>query len=137
VNSADSIDEKIKRRAAFCILLSFTESEINRLHNKDKWSSINDRLLVVLQLLEIAGCFILRKGAVESYYQASDIYTSEGKPTAAIEEIGYLDQLAIPEINEKLADLIRCIEHASEGKRIDEAESLRDIQLFYSCTSSC
>lgn len=129
VNSADSIDEKVKRRAAFCTLLSFTASEFNSLSNKDKWSSISDRLLVVLQLLEIAGCFILRKGAIESYYQASDVYTSEGKPTAAVEEIDYLDQLTVPEIKEKLTDLIRCIEHASEGKRIDEAESLRDILL--------
>lgn len=129
VNSTDSIDEKIKRRAAFCTLLSFTKSEIDDLSNNDKWSSMNDRLLVVLRLLEISGCFILRKGAIESYYQASDVYTSEGKPTAAVEEIEYLDQLTMPKIREKLADLIRCIEHASEGKRIDEAESLRDILL--------
>lgn len=129
VNSSDSIDEKIKRRSAFCTLLSFTEPEINSLSNKDKWSSMNDRLSVVLELLEVSGCFILRKGAIESYYQASDIYTSEGKPTAAVEEIDHLDQLSIPEIKDKLADLIRCIKHASEGKRIDEAESLRDMLL--------
>jgi len=129
VNSTDTIDEKIKRRAAFCTLLNFTDSEMNDLSNTEKWSAMKDRILVVLQLLETSGCFILRKGAIESYYQASDIYTSEGKPTAAVEEIDYLDQLSISEIKEKLSDLIRCIEHASEGKRIDEAESLRDILL--------
>lgn len=129
VNSTDSIDEKTKRRAAFCTLLNLTESEIIYLNNKDKWSAIRDRILVVLQLLEITGCFILRKGAIESYYKASDIYTSEGKPLAAVEEIDHLDQLPIPEIKERMGDLIRCIEHASLGKRIDEAESLRDILL--------
>lgn len=129
VNSEEMVDEKVKRRAAFCTLLSLSSSEINDLVNAEKWSSISDRLKVVLLLLEGSGCFILRKGAIESYYQASDIYTSEGKPTAAVEEINYLDQLPSSEIKEKLSDLVRCIEHASEGERIDEAESLRDILL--------
>lgn len=129
VNAEGSVDEKVKRRAVFCTLLSLSGSEVNDLANAEKWSSMKDRLKVVLRLLEDSGCFILRKGAIESYYQASDIYTSEGKPTAAVDEIDYLDQLSAEEIKEKLNDLVRCIEHASEGKRIDEAESLRDILL--------
>ncbi|MEL0653403.1 AAA family ATPase [Pseudoalteromonas issachenkonii] len=129
VNAEEPADEKVKRRAAFCTLLSLCSSAVNDLANADKWSSMKDRLTVVLDLLESSGCFILRKGAIESYYQASDIYTSEGKPTAAVDEIDYLDQLSTGEINTNLNDLVRCIEHASEGKRIDEAESLRDILL--------
>lgn len=129
VNSEESADEKVKRRATFCTLLNLCDAAVNDLTNADKWSSMKDRLVVILRLLEDSGCFILRKGAIESYYQASDIYTSEGKPTAAVEEIDYLDQLSPAEIQEKLSDLVRCIEHASEGKRIDEAESLRDILL--------
>src|SRR5690606_30188738 len=127
VNAEESVNEKIKRRATFCTLLNLGSSAVNGLTNAGKWSSMKDRLIVVLRLLEGSGCFILRKGAIESYYQASDIYTSEGKPTAAVDEIEYLDQLSVAEIREKLGDLVRCIEHASEGKRIDEAESLRDI----------
>lgn len=129
VNAEESVDEKVRRRAVFCTLLSLDSSVLNDLANADKWSSMKDRLEAVLLLLEDSGCFILRKGAIESYYQASDIYTSEGKPTAAVDEIDYLDQLSAAEIKEKLNDLVRCIEHASEGKRIDEAESLRDILL--------
>lgn len=129
VNAEESVDEKVRKRAVFCTLLSLDSSVLNDLANADKWSSMKDRLIVVLQLLEDSGCFILRKGAIESYYQASNIYTSEGKPTAAVDEIDYLDQLSDEEIKEKLNDLVRCIEYASEGKRIDEAESLRDILL--------
>jgi energy-coupling factor transporter ATP-binding protein EcfA2 len=129
VNSADPADEKVKRRAAFCTLLSMDSSDVNDLANADKWVSMNDRLLVVLQLLEDSGCFILRKGAIESYYQSSDQFISEGKPTAAVEEIDYLDQLSIDDIKCNFNDLVRCIEHASEGKPINEAESLRDILL--------
>lgn len=109
--------------------MSLAGSDLKDLTNADKWSSMKDRLEVVLRLLEESGCFILRKGAIESYYQASDIYTSEGKPTAAVDEIEYLDQSSTTEIREKLGDVVRCIEHASDGKRIDEAESLRDILL--------
>jgi energy-coupling factor transporter ATP-binding protein EcfA2 len=129
VNAEESVDEKVRKRAVFCTLLSLDSSVLNDLANADKWSSMKDRLIVVLQLLEDSGCFILRKGAIESYYQASNIYTSEGKPTAAVDEIDYLDQLSDEEIKEKLNDLVRCIEYASEGKCIDEAESLRDILL--------
>lgn len=129
VNAEEPVDEKVKRRSAFCTLMSLAGSDLNDLTNADKWSSMQDRLEVVLQLLEESGCFILRKGAIESYYQASDIYTSEGKPTAAVDEIEYLDQSSITEIRESLGDVVRCIEHASDGKRIDEAESLRDILL--------
>lgn len=129
VNAEEPVDEKVKRRSAFCTLMSLAGSDLNGLTNADKWSSMQDRLEVVLRLLEKSGCFILRKGAIESYYQASDIYTSEGKPTAAVDEIEYLDQSSITEIRENLGDVVRCIEHASDGKRIDEAESLSDILL--------
>ena len=129
VNAEEPVDEKVKRRSAFCTLMSLASLEMNGLTNADKWSSMQDRLTVVLRLLEGSGCFILKKGAIESYYQASDIYTSEGKPTAAVDEIEYLDQISITEIREKLGDLVRCVEYASDGKRIDEAESLRDILL--------
>lgn len=129
VNAEVPVDEKVKRRSAFCTLMSLPSSDFKGLTNADKWSSMKNRLEVVLRLLEETGCFILRKGAIESYYQASDIYTSEGKPTAAVDEIEYLDQSLITEIRENLGDVVRCIEHASDGKRIDEAESLRDILL--------
>lgn len=129
VNAEEPVDEKVKRRSAFCTLMSLASLDLNGLPNADKWSSMQDRLTVVLRLLEESGCFILRKGAIESYYQASDIYTSEGKPTAAVDEIEFLDQIPIAEIRENLDDLVRCVEHASDGKRIDEAESLRDILL--------
>lgn len=129
VNAEESIDDKVKRRAAFCTLLSLSDSQINDIPNTSEWSAMRERLSVVLGLLEESGCFILRKGAIESYYQASDVFTSEGKPAAAVDEIDYLDQLQASEIKESLGDLVRCIEYASEGERIDEAESLRDILL--------
>lgn len=136
VNAEEPVDEKVKRRSAFCTLMSLAGSDLKGLINADKWSSMKDRLEVVLRLLEESGCFILRKGAIESYYQASDIYTSEGKPTAAVDEIEHLDQSSITEIRENLVDVVRCIEHASGGKRIDEAESLRDILLSIAAPAS-
>lgn len=135
VNAEEGLDDKVKRRSVFCTLMSLTESELNGLTNFDKWSSMHDRLEVVLRLLEESGCFILRKGAIESYYQASDIYTSEGKPTAAVDEIEYLDQCLTAEIRKNLGDVVRCIEYASNGKRIDETESLRDILLSIAAPS--
>ncbi|WP_447529692.1 ATP-dependent nuclease [Vreelandella sp. TE19] len=136
VNAEEPVDEKVKRRSVFCTLMQLANLDLNGLTNADKWSSMKERLTVVLQLLESSGCFILRKGAIESYYQASDIYTSEGKPTAAVDEIEHLDRISIVAIRENLSDLVRCIEYASDGKRIDEAESLRDILLSIAAPAS-
>ena len=80
-------------------------------------------------MLEIAGCFILRKGTIESYYQASNQSITEGKPSAAVDEIVYLQEQSVANIETAFPEIARCLKFASLGERIDESESLRDILL--------
>lgn len=129
VNKGDGEEAQAKRRAVFCTLFENDESVLADLSPNRCWITIKHRLEAVLNLLELAGCFILRRGAIESYYQSSDVFTSEGKPSAAVEEIEHLDSLTSSQLETVLPEMTRCINFASLGEKINEAESLRDILL--------
>lgn len=125
----ESDGELPKRRSAFCSLFENDESKIRDISNGSKWISIKKRIEVILSLLEISGCFILRKGPIESYYQSSDRLTAQGKPSAAVDEVDFLASKSNSDINSNFPEVVRCLEFASLGERINEAESLRDILL--------
>lgn len=50
------------------------------------------RINVLFDILENLGCFILRRGAVESYYAFSPNTTLNGKPSAAANEVSYWEE---------------------------------------------
>lgn len=129
VNKGEGEETKAKRRSVFCALFSHDESTLSDLNADRSWITIRNRLEAVLGLLELAGCFILRRGAIESYYQSSDIFTSEGKPSAAVDEIEHLDSLDPSTLEVALPEVTKCIKFASQGEKINEAESLRDVLL--------
>lgn len=129
INKGDGDDTQAKRRSAFSTLFSTNSSDLEALSNSAQWIAIKSRIEAVLHLLEIAGCFILRKGAIESYYQSSDVFTSEGKPSAAVDEIAHLDTLSSTQLETLVPEIVRCIKFASLGEKINEADSLRDVLL--------
>lgn len=129
VNKNDGDDTQAKRRSAFSTLFNMNDINLNALSNSNRWVAIRNRIAKVLDLLEVAGCFILRKGAIESYYQSSDVFTSEGKPSAAVDEIAFLDRLPSTQIESLVPEIVRCIKFASLSEKINEADSLRDVLL--------
>ncbi|EJI1423105.1 AAA family ATPase [Vibrio parahaemolyticus] len=129
VNKGEGEVVKAKRRSAFCALFGHDESTLSDLASDRAWIRIKNRLEAVLGLLELAGCFILRKGAIESYYQSSDAFTSEGKPSAALDEIEYLDGIEPSMLESALPEVSRCIKFAAQSEKINEAESLKDVLL--------
>ncbi|EGQ7974262.1 AAA family ATPase [Vibrio parahaemolyticus] len=129
VNRGEGEETKAKRRSVFCALFSHDESTLSDLNADRSWVTIRNRLEAVLGLLELAGCFILRRGAIESYYQSSDTFTSEGKPSAAVDEIEHLDSLDPSMLEVVLPEVTKCIKFASQGEKINETESLRDVLL--------
>jgi len=129
VNKKAEEEAQAKRRSAFCTLFIIDDNELENLAKDNEWSSIKTRLKVLLDLLEQCGLFILRKGSIESYYQNSDPFTSIGKPSAAVGEIDYINQLPHDDVNTAYADLIRCVQHASSTEVICEADALRDLLL--------
>lgn len=130
VNREDNDDDsQAKRRSSLCVLFGDEDFLTSDLSEHKEWRTIKDRINVALEILEVAGCFILRKGAIESYYKASDVYTSEGKPSAAVDEIAHLDNLSRDELADSFPEMTRCIEYASHGETINEIESLKAVLL--------
>ena len=129
VNRNDIDEALAKRRSCFSTIFEIDESALSDFESGSDWITMKRRLEAALDLLELAGCFILRRGAIESYYQASDRFTSEGKPSAAVDEIDFLENQSNESISVAVPEIVRCIEYASLGEKINEAESLRDVLL--------
>lgn len=129
VNKNEGDETQAKRRSAFCTLFSVNDLELMGLLNGSQWLAMKNRIETVLELLELAGCFILRKGAIESYYQSSDVFTSEGKPSAAVDEIAFLERLPLTQLESILPEIVRCIKFASLSEKINEADTLKDMLL--------
>lgn len=129
INQKDGNEAQAKRRAAFCTLFSDLGLIWTMQEENADWQKIRQRLSAVLDLLEKVGCFILRKGSVESYFVAADKLTSIGKPAAAATELEWIATATPEEIDAEYGDLVRCITCAADTDKINEAEALRDLLL--------
>ena len=130
VNRDTEKDELIaKRRSAFCWLFSNDDSLIAAENNGDNWVSIKNRLSTLLELLEKLGCFILRKGTIEAYYQHVSNLTNDEKPNAASYEVNGLMGETSDSVKTQYNDLLRALNYCSQAKEINEAEAIRDLLL--------
>ena len=118
-------DEMARKRAIMAILMKNNKIEIEKWDSGDEWNSIKTRVEVLLDCLEEAGCFILRKGAIESYYTFSDENTSSGKPSAAVKEIESLNSKSNEFIEKNYFDILRALRYSAKFKNIDETESIQ------------
>ena len=60
--------DKIIRRALVAQLFTVTGDTLSTWPNTKDWKSIKARITALYDILEELGCFILRRGAIESYY---------------------------------------------------------------------
>lgn len=90
---------------------------------------LKTRLVALLDILELAGCFILRKGTIENYYNFVDDSRNSGKPSAAIEEIEELLRQENTFINENYSDILRALKFAASIKDINEGKAIADLLL--------
>ena len=79
----------------------------------------------LLSSLEKIGCFVLRKGAIESYYQFAPSTTYDEKPTKAVEETSNLQDQSEAYIREKYGDIIRALEFVALTKKVDESFAVK------------
>jgi energy-coupling factor transporter ATP-binding protein EcfA2 len=132
LNRGTTDTDLAKRRAVFSVLFQVSEEELSKLDGTGAWPKMRARLQVLLGVLEQFGCFVLRKGSIESYYRKADPITSSEKPSAAAEEVEHITQAPTDAVRLIYNDIVRCIEFAGRTQRISEAESLRDLLLAVS-----
>ncbi|MBX9889547.1 MAG: AAA family ATPase [Flavobacteriaceae bacterium] len=130
INRDKKKDELIaKKRSAFCWLFNTSDEEINKVTNNTEWLNTKNRLTTLLNLLEKLGCFILRKGTIEAYYQHSGTLTVDEKPNAASYEVNGLMDDSTECVKDSYSDIIRAMTYCSNLKEVNESEAIRDLLL--------
>ena len=121
----DAEEDKILRRSIIAQLLTISEENLLTWPASTEWKSLKIRTNVLLDILEELGCFVLRKGAIESYYMFAPNTTYNGKPSAAALEVSGLQEKGNNETVAQYADLIRALEYASLDKNVDESFAVK------------
>ena len=116
---------KAIRRAVIAQLLSSSQESLAQWPDADVWCSMQISLDNLLSSLEKIGCFVLRKGAIESYYQLAPSTTYDEKPTKAVEETSNLQDQSEAYIREKYGDIIRALEFVALTKKVDESFAVK------------
>ena len=120
-HSDSEIDEIIKkRRSAFSALFNNDLEEIG----DENWRQMRTQFEPLLDLMESSGCFILRRGTIENYFQTVEALENTGKPQAAANEAHQFSE--VTNLEDSYSDVIRCIRSASQAPEINEAELIRD-----------
>jgi len=133
--------EQVARvRAGTACLLNMNLEELNSLPNAAAWIALRTRTLSLLDALELGGCFVLRRGALESYSVSGGSAPGiRAKPEAAALEADAI--LATDEVllRERMGDIVRALEYAAQQPRVDEAGQLRHLLLsaLAPCLDSC
>ena len=128
INKTGMDELQAKRRASLGTLFMLDGPSLP-MELQSAWGGVKAQLVVLFNFLESLGCFVLRRGSIESYYQLSDPLTSIEKPSVAVEEVANMEEQPPEEVRTAFSDIVRCIEHAAETKPIVEAEALRDLVL--------
>ena len=113
-----------KKRSALCTV--FNEKILN-----NDWNNLKDRLSVLFDIFEEMGLFILRKGAIESYYHDNNAITD--KVEDAVTESEYILSSS-EELESTYQDILKCLKYASNSESIDESIAIRDKLLDFFST---
>lgn len=122
---SEAEENKIMRRAIIAKLFENDVCDFSDWPNSHQWGSLKTRIVVLFDILEELGCFVLRKGAIESYYIYESATVSNGKPSSAALEITQLVDTPVEEIRTQYNDLVRALEYASLDKKVDESYAVR------------
>jgi hypothetical protein len=87
--------------------------------------SLKTRLNSLFSILETVGCFVLKKGAIESYYLYAPNTAYSEKPSAAADEIGEIQTKGNELICSKYEDVINSLKYAALTKNVDESFAVK------------
>ena len=122
---ADAEESKVMRRSIIAQLFQVSNDDLTKWSNCSQWKGLKTRLGVIFDILAKLGCFVLKKGAVESYYLYASNTTYNAKPAAAVLEISKLEEKTNEELMTYYADLILPLKFAALGKTVDESFAVK------------
>jgi len=122
--TADVPDQVARRRAALSTLLVGDPRDFD-----EEWVAIRQRFDALLEVLAAAGCFVLRRGPIESYYLSSQHTTSIGKPSSAVEEAEEIQAAERSAVEANYGDVVGALRYAGHAEPPDEARLVRETLL--------
>lgn len=120
--------EKLMRtikRALVAELFSRSDEDVLRWNGGNEWQALRARIDSVLKALEKAGCYVLRKGAIESYYQFASSAVYEEKPSNAVKEVEGLTSLLNNDIEAHYDVIVRALKSVAITEVVDESYAVR------------
>ena len=111
-----------KKRSALCTV--FASENLD-----EEWTRLKKRLTTLFKIFEEMGLFILKKGALESYYH-DDNNVIRDKVDAAVTESEYILS-SLEELESTYQDILKCLKYASDSESIDESRAIRDELLSF------
>lgn len=110
-----------KKRSALCTV--FASENLD-----EEWTRLKKRLITLFKIFEEMGLFILKKGALESYYHDNNAITD--KVDDAVTESEYILSSS-EELESTYQDILKCLKYASNSESIDESRAIRDELLSF------
>ena len=117
--------EVARRRAVVGTLFIEGEKGIALWPDGEEWKSLLVRINSLFDKYAQVGCFILKKGAIESYYRHVPNSEYDDKPSKAIEEASGISGERNEDVQSWYADIVRAIEYIATYEKIDESNDVR------------
>jgi len=129
IKSQDEEDIKFVKRALIGELFCNKEEVVQGWPDASEWVTIKCRLEALFTMLRAVGCFVLTKGAIESYYLYSLKTTYSEKPSVAVEEMSNLGEFSVDQVEENYKDIIFPLKHIALINLIDESLAVKKVLL--------
>ena len=113
------------KRALVAELFSRSDEDVLRWEGGKEWRSLRVRFESVLEALEKAGCYVLRKGAIESYYQFANNAAYEEKPSNAVKEVEGMTPLSNDDVEAHYDVMVRALKSVAITEVVDESYAVR------------
>ena len=113
------------KRALVAELFSQNDEDVLRWDGGKEWYTLRARIDSVLKALEKAGCYVLRKGAIESYYQFANNAAYEEKPSNAVKEVEGMTSLPNDDIETHYDVMVRALKSVAITEVVDESYAVR------------
>ena len=113
------------RRALVAELFSRSAEDVLRWDGGKEWQALRIRIGSVLEALEKAGCYVLRKGAIESYYQFANNAAYDEKPSNAVKEVEGMTSLSNDDVEAHYDVMVRALKSVAITEVVDESYAVR------------
>ena len=113
------------KRALVAELFSRSDEDVLRWDGGKEWQALRIRIGSVLEALEKAGCYVLRKGAIESYYQFANNAAYDEKPSNAVKEVEGMTPLSNDDVEAHYDVMVRALKSVAITEVVDESYAVR------------